>query len=74
MRVDPGPGRRDRPILRCPDDPIEVSQAESVRIDLGTLCHVWTADPAQVADLAWSAELSEDSQAGLTAGPRRRAA
>ena len=37
-----------RPILRCPDDPIDVAQAESVRIDIGALCHVWTADPSQV--------------------------
>ncbi|MET0526670.1 MAG: Ig-like domain-containing protein [Nocardioides sp.] len=58
-----------RPILRCPEDPIEVSQAESVRIDIGALCHVWTAEPSQVADIAWSAEFDDDSASGLTAGP-----
>jgi large repetitive protein len=58
-----------RPILRCPDDPIDVPQAESVRIDVGALCHVWTADPSQVADIVWSAEFGEDAAAGLAAGP-----
>ena len=58
-----------RPILRCPEDPIDVAQAASVRIDIGALCHVWTADPSQVADLVWSADFDEESAAGLTAGP-----
>ena len=58
-----------RPILRCPEDPIDVAQAESVRIDIGALCHVWTADPSQVADIVWSADFDEDSAAGLAAGP-----
>ena len=58
-----------RPILRCPEDPIDVSQAESVRIDIGALCHVWTSDPGQVADILWSADFDEDSDEGLTAGP-----
>ena len=58
-----------RPILRCPEDPIDVSQAESVRIDIGALCHVWTSDPAQVADIVWSADFDDDSDEGLTAGP-----
>ncbi len=58
-----------RPILRCPDDPIDVSQAESVRIDIGALCHVWTADPSRVPDIVWSADFDEDAAAGLAAGP-----
>ena len=64
-----------RPILRCPEDPIDVAQAESVRIDVGALCHVWTAVPAQVAQLSWSADFDDDSDPGLTAvtsGRRRR--
>ena len=56
-----------RPILRCPEDPIDVAQAESVRIDIGALCHVWTAAPAQVAQLSWSADFDDDSDPGLTA-------
>ncbi len=57
-----------RPILRCPDDPIEVSQAESVRIDIAALCHVWTVDPEQAGGLTWSAEFDEGSAPGLVAG------
>ena len=53
-----------RPILRCPDDPIDVPQAESVRIDIGALCHVWTADPAQVDQLAWTADFDDVSDPG----------
>jgi hypothetical protein len=57
-----------RPILRCPDDPIEVSQAESVRIDVAAVCHVWTVDPEQVGGLEWSAGFDDGSAPGLTAG------
>ena len=56
------------PILRCPDDPIEVSQAESVRIDIAAVCHVWTVDPDQVGSLDWSAGFDDGSAPGLTAG------
>ncbi len=56
-----------RPILRCPADPIDVAQAESVRIDVGALCHVWTTDPEQVAGLEWSAVFDEESDSGLSA-------
>ncbi len=55
-----------RPILRCPDDPIEVPQAESRRIDIGALCHVWTADPAQADGLTYTA-VFDDGADGLTA-------
>ena len=48
-----------RPILRCPDDPIEVPQAESRRIDIGALCHVWTADPAQADGLTYTADFDD---------------
>jgi hypothetical protein len=43
------------PILRCPAEPIEVAQGESVGLDIATLCHVWTADPADAEDLAFEA-------------------
>jgi hypothetical protein len=57
-----------KPILRCPDDPIDVPQAEFVRIDVAALCHVWTAAPGDVGELVWSAEFDEESAAGLSAG------
>ena len=44
-------------MLRCPEDPIDVSQAESARIDIGALCHVWTSDPSQVADISRTMDL-----------------
>jgi large repetitive protein len=55
-----------RPILRCPHDPIDVPQAESVRVDLAALCHVWTADPGATAGLDWSAAF-DDGTKGLDA-------
>ena len=36
---------RPGPSCAVPDDPIDVAQAESVRIDIGAVCHVWTAVP-----------------------------
>jgi hypothetical protein len=56
-----------RPILRCPDDPIEVSQAESARIDVAAVCHVWTAEEDQLDGLTWSADFDAGSAPGLTA-------
>ena len=44
------------PILRCPSDPVEVSQAESIELDIASLCHVWTADPADTDDLSFDAD------------------
>ena len=35
------------PILRCPDEPVEIAQGESVDLDIAALCHVWTADPEE---------------------------
>ena len=56
-----------RPILRCPRDPIEVAQAESVRLDVATVCHVWTPNQDGAAALTWSADFDSESAAGLTA-------
>lgn len=43
------------PILRCPSDAVDVPQGESVQLDIGALCHVWTADPADAAGLEFEA-------------------
>ncbi|MBF4769105.1 fibronectin type III domain-containing protein [Nocardioides agariphilus] len=56
-----------RPILRCPEQPIEVPQAGFVRLDLGAVCHVWTPSESDEATLTWSAEFAEESPVGLTA-------
>ena len=51
------------PILRCPSDPVEVSQAESIELDIASLCHVWTADPADADDLSFDADWTTSSRA-----------
>ncbi len=58
---------RSRPILRCPVQPIDVPQGDSVRLDLGALCHVWTPQEVDEASLEWSADLTQDSPVGLSA-------
>jgi hypothetical protein len=57
-----------RPILRCPEDPLEVPQGGSVRIDTAAVCHVITAEQDQVDGLTRYADLDQVSAAGLTAG------
>ncbi|MEO6510737.1 MAG: fibronectin type III domain-containing protein, partial [Nocardioides sp.] len=56
-----------KPILKCPEDPIDVPQAESVRIDLAALCHVWTPEADQVDGLSWTAAFDDGSASGLAA-------
>lgn len=51
----------DAPILRCPDDPVPVAQGESVRLDVTALCHVWTPDPEDAADLSYDADWERSS-------------
>jgi len=57
-----------RPILRCPQEPLEVPQAETVQVDLGAVCHVWTADPAAVGGLDYTASFEEGSDPDLSVG------
>ncbi|GAB2886842.1 Ig-like domain-containing protein [Myroides odoratimimus subsp. xuanwuensis] len=51
------------PILRCPQQPVEVSQAAGLRLDVAALCHVWTPDEASA--LSFDADW-ETSVAGLS--------
>ncbi|WP_203338573.1 Ig-like domain-containing protein [Nocardioides limicola] len=47
----------DRPVLRCPDDALEVVQGETLQLDIEVLCHVWTGDPTSEAlnfDASWA--------------------
>lgn len=44
------------PILRCPTEPVEIAQGESVDLDIAALCHVWTADPADADSLKFAAD------------------
>ncbi len=50
---------RTRPILRCPNVPIEVQQGESLEVAVSSYCHVWTSDPADAASLSFDAEWAE---------------
>jgi len=43
-----------KPVLRCPSDPIPVAQGQKINIDVGAVCHVWTAD--QTGALTYSAD------------------
>ncbi|MEO5851138.1 MAG: Ig-like domain-containing protein, partial [Nocardioides sp.] len=55
-----------RPILRCPNEAIEVPQGDSVEVSVSAYCHVWTADPDATAGLSFEAEWDEPVD-GLTA-------
>lgn len=45
------------PVLRCPTAPISLPAGGDTRsLDIGTLCSVWAADPADVASLAYTAD------------------
>ena len=59
---------RTRPILRCPEEPIEVPQGETVEVAVSSYCHVWTADPEDADALTFEAEWV-DAVDGLSAEP-----
>lgn len=75
----------DAPVLRCPSKTIDlVGGAEPITLDISSLCHVWTSDPAAANrlayDFAWEEEASgvlfEGSGSGqllLSAGVNARA-
>jgi hypothetical protein len=44
------------PILRCPEEPVEVTQDSSLDLDVSSLCHVWTPDPDAAASLTYDAD------------------
>ncbi|MEJ7794896.1 MAG: Ig-like domain-containing protein [Nocardioides sp.] len=46
----------DRPVLLCPDTPIEVPQGTTIELDIASICHVWTADPADADELVFVAD------------------
>jgi len=43
-----------RPVLTCPTDgdPVEITQGARLTVPVSTLCHVWTADPAQADEVS----------------------
>lgn len=48
------------PVLRCPDTPQVVVQGGEIKnLDITTLCHVWSADPAELPTLSYAAQWSK---------------
>ncbi|MEJ7832344.1 MAG: Ig-like domain-containing protein [Nocardioides sp.] len=46
----------EKPILRCPDTPIEIAQEQSLELDISRICHVWTPDPDDAGSLSFDAD------------------
>ncbi|MGH3347473.1 MAG: fibronectin type III domain-containing protein, partial [Nocardioides sp.] len=46
----------ERPFLRCPTEPLEIPQGSAMEIDVASVCHAWTADPADADDLEFTAD------------------
>lgn len=46
----------EKPILRCPDTPIEIAQEQPLELDISRLCHVWTPDPDDAGSLSFDAD------------------
>ncbi|MGI8522397.1 MAG: Ig-like domain-containing protein [Nocardioides sp.] len=55
----------DKPILRCPATSLTVLQSRSVTINVLSVCHVWTIDPAQLSRLKYAASWRQNVS-GLT--------
>ncbi|GGO91614.1 hypothetical protein GCM10011584_26120 [Nocardioides phosphati] len=48
-----------KPVINCPTVPIEVPEGGvSKRVDVASICHVWTADPAQARHLRFTSHWS----------------
>jgi hypothetical protein len=55
------------PVLRCPTEPQTVVQGTTGKaMDLVSLCHVWTADSAASAGLAFAADWQGTATPGIT--------
>ena len=54
-----------RPFLRCPTEPLLIPQGSTLDIDVASVCHAWTADPADADDLVFTADW-ESSLDGLS--------
>ncbi len=55
----------ERPVLRCPETPIEIPQGTVLELDIASVCHAWTADPEDADDLVFVADW-ETSVDGLS--------
>lgn len=53
-----------KPVLRCPADAVQIAQGQLVELDITSICHVWTMDPADADELTYNADW-ETSSPGL---------
>ncbi|WP_193609627.1 Ig-like domain-containing protein [Nocardioides lijunqiniae] len=51
----------ETPILRCPDEPVQIAQGQTLDIDVASLCHVWTPDPDDAGGLVFDADWEASS-------------
>jgi len=48
-----------RPVLTCPQDPVEISQGGTIRVAVSTLCHVWTAEASDAEKVSLHAGIED---------------
>ncbi|RJS45376.1 hypothetical protein D4739_03510 [Nocardioides cavernaquae] len=52
---------KQSPVINCPTVPLDVPEGGVSRtVDVASVCHVWTADPADARDLEFTAEWEKD--------------
>lgn len=51
----------ETPILRCPAEPVEIAQGQSLDLDIASLCHVWTPDVDTAGGLVFDADWEASS-------------
>ncbi|HSX67377.1 Ig-like domain-containing protein [Nocardioides sp.] len=50
-----------KPVINCPTVPIEVPEGGVSRsLDVASICHVWTADPAEADELEFTADWKQE--------------
>ena len=52
----------ERPILRCPQDGIQIAQGQTISLDVAALCHVITPNPDDAASLVFEADWSTSAE------------
>ncbi|MCW2815689.1 MAG: hypothetical protein JWN84_3144 [Nocardioides sp.] len=58
------------PILRCPTEPVRIAQDRTLSLDIASLCHVWTPDPAEADSLSFNADWQTSVEGLSIIGPQ----
>lgn len=54
------------PVITCPSEPVLVPEGGASRtIDVASVCHVWTADPADAGELEFTADWADEPVDGV---------